>query len=368
MISGCQYDKTLFAQDAMSAAFDPRATGSHLEQAVQEIINWVYGTFGEHVDWMQTLLLASLPLFITTLGLEWQWVRYRSGSRTAAIENGFTPQNILVNMSLGVSFSIVDFLMHLVFVGAIMAFAWDHRVFTIPINAWTLLPIFLLEELTFYVYHRTAHRVRWFWAQHVGHHSGETMNMSTAARQSVLNAVLGVWLFLVPPVFLGIHPGVFGAMLGINLAYQWFVHTEIVSKLHPALEWLFNTPSNHRVHHGRNPQYIDRNFGGVLMIYDHLFSSYEPENERVEYGIPRQIRSNNWFVLNLHEFVDMWRDAIAPGTLTERLKHFWKPPEWEREGHAPVHTWTVERIDTGAEAAPRLESLKSQQNLAFSHS
>ena len=97
---------------------------------------------------------------------------------------------------------------------------------------------------------------------------------------------------------------------------------------------------------GRNTQYIDKNYGGVVMLFDHLFGTYEPEQEKVLYGTPQQIKSHNWFVLNLHELVDMMRDVMAPGPELERLKHLWKPPGWVREGHEPIHTWTVERQQT----------------------
>ena len=169
------------------------------------------------------------------------------------------------------------------------------------------------------------------------------MNMSTAARQSILNGIVGTWMFYVPAVLIGFSPELMLGLLGANLAFQWFVHTEAIPKLHPWIEWWINTPSNHRVHHGRNLQYVDKNYGGVIMLYDHLFGTYEPEQEKVEYGTPRQIKSHNWLVLNLHEFVDMLRDVMAPGPLAQRLKHLWKPPTWQREGHEPIHTWTVER-------------------------
>jgi len=320
---------------------------------MHDIIHWVHATFGQRVDWMQVVIIACVPLFALSLGLEVWWSRRRSGSwQIGKPGQRFYFREVLANLGLGGGFYLTEILFHIAFVGAAVAYTWEHRLFTVPITGWTLPLIFLVEEFCYYGYHRSAHRVRWFWAQHVGHHTGEVMNMSTAARQSALTGLIGVWAFYLPPVLLGVHPGVIYGMLGLNLAYQWFVHTEAVNKFHPWIEWLINTPSNHRVHHGRNPQYIDRNFGGVLMIYDHLFHSYEAEAEKVVYGTPRQIRSYNVIVLNLHEFVDMFRDAMAPGPLWQRLKHFWMPPEWERPGHAPIHTWTVERKTVARDTTP----------------
>ncbi|MBA4723564.1 MAG: sterol desaturase family protein [Alcanivorax sp.] len=320
---------------------------------MQDFIAWVSAHIAPWFGWMQIVLILGLPAFLLSFGFEWAGVRYRSGSWQASSPGQrFYWKEVLANLTLGQGYYVFEFLMHLAFLGAGMALVWQHRLFTVDINAWTLPLIFLVEELCYYTYHRSAHRVRWFWAQHVSHHTGEVMNLTTAGRQSILNGIVGVWLFFIPPILLGVHPAVITAMLGLNLAFQWFVHTETVPRLHPVLEWLFNTPSNHRVHHGRNPQYIDKNYGGVLMIYDHLFGTYEPEVEKVEYGTTRQIKSYNWFVLNLHEFVDMWRDALAPGSLWQRLKHFWMPPEWERPGHTPIHTWTIERKG-GAQTEPR---------------
>ena len=210
-------------------------------------------------------------------------------------------------------------------------------------NGFTIVPIFVVVEFCYYWFHRTSHRVRWFWAAHVPHHNGEVMNFTTAMRQSLLNAFVGVFVFYLPPVWLGIPPAVVLFLLAVDLAYQYFVHTEAIGRLPRGFEYVFDTPSNHRAHHGRNPRYIDRNYGGVLIIFDRLFGTYVEETEPVDYGITQQIRSTNFLVLNLHEFVDMWRDVFAPGPVLQRLKHLWMPPEWERPGHRPIHTWSVER-------------------------
>ena len=122
-------------------------------------------------------------------------------------------------------------------------------------------------------------------------------------------------------------------MLTVNLTYQYFIHTQWIGKLHPAIEFVFNTPSHHRAHHGRNAEYIDRNYGGILILYDRLFGTFveEKEDVPVEYGITRPVNSHNPITLTLHEAVDMFRDAARPGPLKKRLKHFWAPPEWRRE-------------------------------------
>lgn len=306
-------------------------------------VNWIGKLLGPNPDWKQALLTAMTPIFIAAFLIELARARRRGQL------GQFHWKEIGANIALGAGYQVMEALAWIVAGGATFAWFYQYRLFDMPVNAWTVVPIFVFVEFCYYWFHRCSHRVRWWWAAHVPHHSGETMNFTTAMRQSVLNAVVGIFVFYLPPVLLGVPPAVVMFMLAIDLSYQYFVHTESIGKLPAWFEFVFDTPSNHRVHHGRNPQYIDKNYGGVLIIFDRMFGTYEPEVEKVEYGIPRQIRSYNFFVLNFHEFVDMLRDVLAPGPLWQRLKHLWMPPDWKRPGHEPVHTWTVERKEAPAD-------------------
>jgi sterol desaturase/sphingolipid hydroxylase (fatty acid hydroxylase superfamily) len=302
---------------------------------MQALYDWAIASFGPNPDWKTLFLAGMSPLFLLTFFIEWR-VMTRRGRASQ-----FLWKEVIANVSLGAAYQVAEAAMAVLATAAIFMWVYDHRLFTIPVNAWTVVPIFIGVEFCYYWFHRCSHRVRWFWSAHVPHHSGEVMNFTTAMRQSILNAFVGIWVFYLPPVLLGVPPGVVLFMLAVDLAYQYFVHTESIGTLPGWYEYVFDTPSNHRVHHGRNPQYIDKNYGGVLIIFDRLFGTYEPEVEKVDYGIVRQVKSHNFLVLNVHEFVDMLRDVFAPGPLRERLKHLWKPPEWERAGHTPVHTWTT---------------------------
>ncbi|WP_426117069.1 sterol desaturase family protein [Massilia sp. PWRC2] len=304
------------------------------------------GLLGTNVDWKQVLLAGATPFFLLAFVVEWR------GARRRGQQASFQWKEILANVALGSAYQVAEALAWVLATGAIFSWVYQHRLWTIAVNGWTVLPIFVLFEACYYCFHRSSHRVRWWWAAHVPHHSGETMNFSTAARQSVLNVVVGSFIFYVPPVWLGVPPAVVMFMLAVDLVYQYFVHTEAIGTLPRWYEAIFNTPSHHRVHHGRNRQYIDKNYGGVLIIFDRLFGTFAEEKEKVEYGIPRQIRSYNFLVLNLHELVDLLRDVAAPGPLRQRLRHLWMPPDWQRPGHVPRHTWTVERRDAAAEQAP----------------
>lgn len=312
-----------------------------MEEIITSTTAWLTAMLGPQVDWKQVLLVGMSPVFVLAFMLEFA-VEKRRGRSTK-----FHWKEIGANLALGSSYQLMEALTWVLVTGGVFAWAYQYRLFDIPVDGWTVLPIFVLVEFCYYWFHRCSHRVRWWWAAHVPHHSGQTMNFTTAMRQSLLNALLGTFVFYLPPVLLGVPPAVVMFMLAVDLIYQYFVHTEAVGRLPAWYEYVFDTPSNHRVHHGRNPQYIDKNYGGVLIIFDRLFGTYEPEVEAVDYGIPHQIRSYNFLVLNFHEFVDMLRDVFAPGPWRQRLQHLWMPPDWNRPGHKRIRTWnTSERPGT----------------------
>jgi sterol desaturase/sphingolipid hydroxylase (fatty acid hydroxylase superfamily) len=188
---------------------------------------------------------------------------------------------------------------------------WSHRLFTIPLgSAWGLLLLFLGEELAYYWMHRCSHEIRWLWASHVVHHTPEHIHLASAYRLGATELLSGGWLFYFPLYVLGLNPLAVSVMLGINLLYQFWLHTDLVGRLGP-IEWVLNTPSHHRVHHASNPEYLDRNYGGILIIWDRLFGTFAPErsDSRLVYGLVHPIGSLNPFKLTLHEWLAMARDV-----------------------------------------------------------
>ena len=212
---------------------------------------------GSNVDWGGLFLMAMTPIFIIAFMTEYT-VQKKNGDT-----GSFNRKEIITNFSLGFSYLAIEALVAMVAGGIALTFFYEHRVYDIKINLWTAIPLFLAVDLSFYVFHRVSHRARWFWAAHVPHHSGKNMNFSTAARQSMLNAVVGTWIFYAPLAYLGVPPAVIGFLIAVNLAYQYFIHTETIRKLPSWFEFIFNTPSHHRVHHGKNTKYIDKNYGGT---------------------------------------------------------------------------------------------------------
>lgn len=186
-------------------------------------------------------------------------------------------------------------------IAVVFLWAWQHRWFTIALDPIGITALFVTLEFAYYWFHRLSHSVRWLWATHSVHHSSERIVLSSAIRLGWTGALSGAWLFWLPLVFLGFHPAAVFAMLATNLIYQFFLHTTAVPRLGP-VEWIFNTPSSHRVHHSCEARHLDRNFGGILILFDRLFGTYCAEDRQPErYGIAGLQPSHNPFVIAFGE-------------------------------------------------------------------
>jgi sterol desaturase/sphingolipid hydroxylase (fatty acid hydroxylase superfamily) len=189
-------------------------------------------------------------------------------------------------------------------------FAWRHRIATVPLGgAASIVTLFVGQEFCYYWFHRASHRVRLLWANHAVHHSTMQFNLSAAYRLGWTGRLLGTSAFFAPLIWLGFAPRAVFVTLNLNLLYQFWIHTDWVPKLGP-LEWLLNTPSHHRVHHAVNPEYSDKNFGGVLIVFDRLFGTFAEEGEAVpcRFGLVTPLRSHNPVWIAFHEFVALGRD------------------------------------------------------------
>ncbi len=182
-------------------------------------------------------------------------------------------------------------------------------------------------DLLYYSYHRMAHRVRLLWATHQAHHSSQYFNLATALRQKWNNS--GEILMWIPLPLLGIPPWMVFASFSVNLIYQFWVHTERITTMWRPYEFVFNTPSHHRVHHGMDPEYLDRNYGGILIVWDRLFGSFQPEIFRPHYGLTKQVDTFNIWRLQTHEYVAIARDVKSATRLPDRLRYIFGPPGWQ---------------------------------------
>jgi sterol desaturase/sphingolipid hydroxylase (fatty acid hydroxylase superfamily) len=269
------------------------------------------------------MLLVFFPIFIFTILAEALVIQARQGS--------YSWKNTGVSTLVAVGHIVTQAAVHGLIFGVIAAAVYQVRLTTIPVSFqnWpSLFALFVLTDLAFYVEHRCSHRIRLMWASHSVHHSTEQMVVSAAFRLSWTPLLSGVFVFYLPIVWIGYDPvWVFG-MASAGLTYQFFVHTELVKRI-GWLEWVLNTPSAHRVHHASNPQYIDKNFGGVLMIWDHLFGTYQAElpDVRIRYGLshPRSSASNP-FVIAYEDLWRMLKEVFGARGWRERLRSVMGPP------------------------------------------
>jgi sterol desaturase/sphingolipid hydroxylase (fatty acid hydroxylase superfamily) len=211
--------------------------------------------------------------------------------------------------------------------GGVYAYAWNHRVFTMPLHgAAGVMGLFLSVEFLYYWEHRLSHTVRWLWATHAVHHSPNELTLATALRLGWTGPFSGGGLLYLPLVLVGVHPLAIFAMLALSLAYQFWLHTQMVPQLR-GFDSIFNSPSNHRVHHACNPEYLDKNFGGVLIVFDRLFGTYGAEREiPCRYGLVTPQNSANPLVVAPHEWRRLLRDACrASGWRAVLLTLFGRP-------------------------------------------
>ena len=215
----------------------------------------------------------------------------------------------------------------------VYTFLYQFRWFDLQNVWWVWLLLFFADDFTFYWHHRLSHEVRIFWAAHVNHHSSVHMNLGTALRQSWAEQLYKYFWWCWLPL-IGFAPMMIFVMQTISLVYQFFQHTELIKKLPKPLEFIFNTPSHHRVHHGSNVKYLDQNHAGILIIWDRLFNTFQEEDEaeKVVYGITNNIHTYNPFKIASHEFIALFKDVRRAPGLKNKLKYLFMPPGWSHDG------------------------------------
>ncbi|MBA4107975.1 MAG: fatty acid hydroxylase [Leptothrix sp. (in: Bacteria)] len=209
--------------------------------------------------------------------------------------------------------------------------AREHRLTDLQLDGWqTVLLLFIGQEFCYYWFHRAAHRVRWFWCNHSVHHSPNELNLTAAVRIGLFGKLTGTFMFFAPLVWLGFEPKLVAQTLTLNLLYQFWIHATWIPKL-GWMEYVFNTPSAHRVHHASNPQYLDANYGGVLIIFDRLFGTYVAERDDIpiRYGLVKPQRSYNPLRVEFDAWIDLGRDMLKAPNLKSALLHLVMPPAWQ---------------------------------------
>ncbi|MES2945521.1 MAG: sterol desaturase family protein [Pseudomonadota bacterium] len=210
----------------------------------------------------------------------------------------------------------------------VLAWAYTNRLQTLDLaSPLAFLLLFAGQEFFYYCYHRAAHRVRWFWATHAVHHSPNQLTLASALRLGWTGRLSGTGLFFAPLIWLGFSPVAVFSALALNLLYQFWLHAPWMPRLGP-LEWVLNTPTHHKVHHGSNPEYLDCNYGGVLIVFDRLFGTFVDERAdiTIRYGLSTPLLTNNPLRIAVHEWVNLGRDLAAASGWRKRLKVLFGPP------------------------------------------
>jgi sterol desaturase/sphingolipid hydroxylase (fatty acid hydroxylase superfamily) len=272
-------------------------------------------------------IIYAIPIFLASMAVEWYL-----GNKEHP--NFYSTKDMLVSLSMSILSGIVEFMPKVL---AYLAFYYLHEISplrdVIERQWWAWILLFFLDDFTYYWNHRFNHEVRLFWAGHVPHHSSEKFNFGTALRQGVGERIhkFIYWMWL---PLLGFDPLMIFMMIGLNLIYQFFVHTDLVYKLPSWFEAIFNTPSHHRVHHASNIRYLDCNHAGVLVIWDKIFGTFseEKEIEKPIYGLTVNIETYNPIKVATHEYTAIFKDVRRANKWTDKLKYLFYAPGWSHDG------------------------------------
>ena len=267
----------------------------------------------------------AVPAFIILIVAEMLWARRRAPEK-------YEPRDTLTSLALGTGSTVAGALSGaLVF--SLAMWIYENRVFEIGWVWWAWPLCFVLDDLAYYWAHRSGHRVRWFWASHVNHHSSQHYNLSTALRQTWTGFIALGFIFRIPLALIGFHPAMLLFVGAFNLIYQFWIHTETIGKFPRWFEYVMNTPSHHRVHHATNPRYLDRNYAGVFIIWDRMFGTFteEVDSEKIRYGIVRQLGTFNLLWSVFHEWVGIFQDLWS-APWRHKLSYLVRQPGWSHDG------------------------------------
>ncbi len=276
-----------------------------------------YTKINELLNNAPEIIVWAAPVMFFFVLLEW-YISYKQHKELYVKDE--TLGSVLVGSgNVAIAFALKFFLFYLIIL-VYNALPW--RMY---FNWWTIIPCYIILDFCSYWAHRISHQQRIWWATHIVHHSSEHYNLSVSFRLSWVQHVK--LIFFLPLALVGFHPIIFFIANQIAVLFQFWVHTEYIKKLHPVIEFLFATPSNHRVHHGSQEKYINKNYGATFIIWDRIFGTYQGEEEQVKYGVTHNIKNKaNPLHINFHEFADIWRDIKTAKNWRTRLFYIFGDP------------------------------------------
>ncbi len=274
--------------------------------------------------------VIAIPVFASLIALE-AWLIIRENQSNLDRKDTWT--NIFIgfaSVAWGALFGLAT--------GFFYLSIYEYAPYKMPLDVWWSWAILLfLDDFSYYWFHRISHEMRFFWNFHVVHHSSNQYNLSVAVRQSWFSGIAH-WVFYLPIAFLGFPLWAFATMHGFNLIYQFWIHTKVVKKMPAWFEFIFNTPSHHRVHHGVNDEYLDKNYAGIFIVWDRLFGTFVDENSEVRYGITTPLTSYNALWINSHAWAETFAAMRTKRTLRGKMRCLFGAPAMDFEERVLVNS------------------------------
>ncbi|MHA4807724.1 sterol desaturase family protein [Flavitalea flava] len=271
------------------------------------------------------VLYYAIPGFVILLLAE-AWFSYRENKQLYELKDTFS------SIALGLG-NLASGLLTKALIFGIYSVIYRYRFFTLDGSQWWHWAMaFFADDLSYYWFHRSSHHINWFWASHVVHHSSQRYNLAAALRQTWTGNLTGAFLFWCWMPLVGFHPIIVLMMQSFSLIYQFWIHTETIQRLPNTIEFIFNTPSHHRVHHGTNLKYLDKNHAGVLIIWDRFFGTFKQEEERPAYGLTRNIGTFNPVIVAFKTWSELFRKVRKSGSIKSGVNYFIRPPGWSHDG------------------------------------
>ncbi|WP_207493676.1 sterol desaturase family protein [Aridibaculum aurantiacum] len=271
------------------------------------------------------VLLYAIPAFVILVVAEWVY-SHKEQKQLYEIKDAFS------SMALGIGNVLSGFVSKALVFGC-ATLIYQYRLFTLESSLWWVWVLaFFADDISYYWFHRSSHHVRFFWASHVVHHSSQHYNLAAALRQTWTGNFTGSFIFWMWMPLVGFHPLMVMLMQQFSLIYQFWIHTETINKMPHWFEFILNTPSHHRVHHATDLKYLDKNHGGILIIWDRLFGSFQPEEEKPTYGLTKNVNSFHPVKVAFHEWENLAKDIARGRSLSNAFKYLVNPPGWSHDG------------------------------------
>ena len=276
---------------------------------------------------MKDIIYYAIPFFIISIVVEVFYYRFLHRR-----QEHYNTKDTVSSLSMGIG-NVITGLVSKVVVFSSIVLVYNYRIFSLDRTTWWYwVAIFFADDFSYYWFHRTSHQVRYFWASHVVHHSSQYYNLGTALRQTWTGNISGGFIFYLWMPLLGFHPVDIFLMQTISLIYQFWIHTEAISRLPRPIEFIFNTPSHHRVHHGSDLKYLDKNHAGILVIWDRMFGTFQDEEERPHYGLTKNLSTYNLFSIAFHEWREIFKDISKAHGFKAGVGYVFGPPGWSHDG------------------------------------